>query len=988
MAARGVEVAARELGSGPDTGDAEGARAFERALVRAASSGDGDGAWSALERRARSDPEGLGAVLGAALSDRASGGRGAALVERLARGEVAAPEVRIDGPPGGGALLPRGTAGAFEAGVGGAPGTVHLGPGVPGDPGEAALTLAEEMGHALDAALGPGDAPGDEGEVFARLALGRALSPGDLARLRAEDDRGVLRNGRMVEFRPEEGAGTGSGTPDPDSGDPRGRDQIPDVPSGGSGGVEGGSGTAPGGFPSGASDGPGHESDDDDDDRPSSGGSEPKSGGPASDGPSGGAGPALDPDAVEEAIDTAARAVGSALDQAREAARAVVQTVAEAAGVAGRVAAGDVAAIEVVAGAITAGAEFVRNAPSHVDDVVEGASAVVADWKDTRTEEEVRFDAREAWRERRNALSDLVEDSSKHGRDGPAEIADALMSEESAGLRRHLAKEAAQHWAQDADGIADAERAADLVADDPTASGELARGLGGTVARGEAVGGHADAFLEEAIGLDAHEATDAFTNNGGRLGAKLADQGLDERTEALDAIADGSLGGGDRRGAVNALMRDAPTSGEVNGRAVTGTRRGREEAYREALAEATAAAFLDDAPAAQVDAAARRIEAVLATPGGQRMLDEAKGMGWDDREALLETVATAPGFDAKAAERGLAHRTFRDGPLHEEHREARADDIRAQARGEALEQLVIEGLEDVAGTVQDVQAGTDFVLELDKLRRGAAKGELTPNEAERMARMEAELADQVEALERTVKDAPEIVREQIDLIDALGDRARATRQAYEAGLATGAKLKEAEREHAVAVASVGLVVKGAVDVVRNVLRGPEGGSRGTGGPQGTPDTILGGTQRRRAEVEADTEEMRGRVGGNSPSGKELDTLIEELVAKDVKLTPDDVVGARRIGDDRIAFLETGNRRSGLQHIRREHGDQFAAQGIPPDRLPDAILTAIEKGEVVGAQGTSGTRPIYEYEFEGEVRRMAVTMADNGYIVGANPTSMP
>ena len=59
--------------------------------------------------------------------------------------------------------------------------------------------LTEELGHHLDGLLNSRDTPGDEGELFAALLLGQALTAEQLATLRAEDDRGVVQvNGVAV----------------------------------------------------------------------------------------------------------------------------------------------------------------------------------------------------------------------------------------------------------------------------------------------------------------------------------------------------------------------------------------------------------------------------------------------------------------------------------------------------------------------------------------------------------------------------------------------------------------------------------------------------------------------------------------------------------------------------------------------------------------------------------------------------------------------
>ncbi|WP_170418943.1 hypothetical protein [Ruegeria atlantica] len=45
-------------------------------------------------------------------------------------------------------------------------------------------------------------------------------------------------------------------------------------------------------------------------------------------------------------------------------------------------------------------------------------------------------------------------------------------------------------------------------------------------------------------------------------------------------------------------------------------------------------------------------------------------------------------------------------------------------------------------------------------------------------------------------------------------------------------------------------------------------------------------------------------------------------------------------------------------------------------------------ETNGYQGSGTGRPSYEYSFNGQTRRMAITAGGNGFIVGANPTSVP
>jgi filamentous hemagglutinin len=47
------------------------------------------------------------------------------------------------------------------------------------------------------------------------------------------------------------------------------------------------------------------------------------------------------------------------------------------------------------------------------------------------------------------------------------------------------------------------------------------------------------------------------------------------------------------------------------------------------------------------------------------------------------------------------------------------------------------------------------------------------------------------------------------------------------------------------------------------------------------------------------------------------------------------------------------------------------------------MNAIERGEIIGQQGKGLTRPIYRVEFSGKFIDIAITVSDNGFVVGAN-----
>ena len=64
------------------------------------------------------------------------------------------------------------------------------------------------------------------------------------------------------------------------------------------------------------------------------------------------------------------------------------------------------------------------------------------------------------------------------------------------------------------------------------------------------------------------------------------------------------------------------------------------------------------------------------------------------------------------------------------------------------------------------------------------------------------------------------------------------------------------------------------------------------------------------------------------------------------------------------------------------------KGIELDEIPDAVIAAITQGKIVGYQGRKKTRAIYEVNFNGKTQYIAITVSNNGYIVGANPRTTP
>lgn len=113
---------------------------------------------------------------------------------------------------------------------------------------------------------------------------------------------------------------------------------------------------------------------------------------------------------------------------------------------------------------------------------------------------------------------------------------------------------------------------------------------------------------------------------------------------------------------------------------------------------------------------------------------------------------------------------------------------------------------------------------------------------------------------------------------------------------------------------------------------------------------------------------------------ESKTLMDELAKNGIKHSPENIVRIARDASGKIVFLEKGTSRAGLAHILEAHGAQFAGKGITEAEVPDLVMDAVTKGTQVGMQRS---RPIYEVFFKGEMRRVAVSVGDNGFIVGAN-----
>ncbi|MBQ8327754.1 MAG: hypothetical protein IJX86_11870 [Lachnospiraceae bacterium] len=133
------------------------------------------------------------------------------------------------------------------------------------------------------------------------------------------------------------------------------------------------------------------------------------------------------------------------------------------------------------------------------------------------------------------------------------------------------------------------------------------------------------------------------------------------------------------------------------------------------------------------------------------------------------------------------------------------------------------------------------------------------------------------------------------------------------------------------------------------------------------------------------ESIAGVEGGTDAiNNLKPQNLMDELASSGVKYNPDDVIAVTKTADGKLVWLENGTDTAGLNHIITEHADDFLNKGITQEQIPDYVMNALENGKIVGYQGRGTGRPIYEFTYNGEIHKVAITVGDNGFVVGANP----
>jgi hypothetical protein len=112
-------------------------------------------------------------------------------------------------------------------------------------------------------------------------------------------------------------------------------------------------------------------------------------------------------------------------------------------------------------------------------------------------------------------------------------------------------------------------------------------------------------------------------------------------------------------------------------------------------------------------------------------------------------------------------------------------------------------------------------------------------------------------------------------------------------------------------------------------------------------------------------------------------LVAEAQRQGLKISAERVM---RIGRDqarRIVWLEDGDENAGMRHLMEaKRVRQFGGVGVAEADIVDLVFLAATRGKPIGVSGRD--RIVFEIDFRGTTQRLAVTVGDNGFIVGAHP----
>lgn len=126
-------------------------------------------------------------------------------------------------------------------------------------------------------------------------------------------------------------------------------------------------------------------------------------------------------------------------------------------------------------------------------------------------------------------------------------------------------------------------------------------------------------------------------------------------------------------------------------------------------------------------------------------------------------------------------------------------------------------------------------------------------------------------------------------------------------------------------------------------------------------------------------EERKKKKPKSHFSKEERELMDEVKARGDKISEKDVVFITKDKNGKIVWLEKGKLKS-----ESSKPSELKKNGISINRIPELIKKAVEEAKIVGISGVD--RPVYETTFNKQIVHLAITIGDNGYIVGIHLTN--
>lgn len=142
-------------------------------------------------------------------------------------------------------------------------------------------------------------------------------------------------------------------------------------------------------------------------------------------------------------------------------------------------------------------------------------------------------------------------------------------------------------------------------------------------------------------------------------------------------------------------------------------------------------------------------------------------------------------------------------------------------------------------------------------------------------------------------------------------------------------------------------------------------------------------EKEKAEKERAEKEKAEKEKAEKEKSENAKAQLISQLPPGTKITPEDIVDIRKLQDGRVVWLEKGSDSAGLQHIYMRHETEFTKKGISREEVPGVVMSALERGEIVG---TTGSANVYRISHNGVEQNIAIGVGSNGFVVRANPAS--